>query len=375
VAKARNGRVYRLALKVTKLFNSRSSWEIVFGLLIGICVVAAGVWVVPLLHLRNSRENQQVVVFEPQSFDFGSVSQFETVKREYRLINRGTNELRVLGLRTTCQCTVAGGEAVGKIIAPKEALIVPVEFHSTSQHGVGAARIEALLEGGGQRYYARAFIRGVVEAEFEIEPPAVDFGSIKSGEKKFFTVQIIPLSTTSNLIVKLPESTEFVKMVLHTNHSVIVSKKFELDVILQAPLVKSSQLFCKDIKLTTTSQRMPMLTIPVKAMIRPELEIAPDTVVLSSGAQAGSLESRFTIGSLYPSKVVRASVLTKDHVSKEVPAIMDLASPEDTWDVTHVRRIANSLLTGAEQVDFELEIRDGTARPEARSVSVQIKSL
>jgi len=313
----------------------------------------------------------QIVAFDPSSFDFGKVFQAEHIKHEFKLVNRSTNEIRVLALRSSCQCTLIEKELAGKIIAPKGFLRVPVDFQTSSQRGPGGANVEALLESQGQRYYAKAFINAYVDADFEFEPRSLNFGAIKVGEKATQAIKLVPRAL-QDLTVKQPESNGALKVSLSTNIAGSSSKVFELNVTIHAPSVRFSQVFSTVLSVETSSKRVPVLIIPVSAVISPELEIAPDIIVLSGKATSG--ETRLTIRTFQASRVLH-TVVTKSKISKEVPVTADPSGSEETWDLTHVRRIGNSFLAGAERIDFDLEVRNGTAPTEARSVSVQVKSL
>jgi hypothetical protein len=344
--------------------------ENMLGILAGVCLVGVSIVAIHTLHRGSSRGNTSVVHFEPPSFDFGRVFQGETLKHEFKLANGSTNAIQVVAVRSSCQCTIIEKGLPGKTIVGLGFLLVPVEFHSGSQTGPGNANVEALLENHGVRYYARAFITANVNADFTFEPRSLNFGTMKVGESATRVIKLTPRAS-GNLTINQPQSTDILKMSLRTNAADSSAKPFALLVTFEAPGVRFSQTFKQTIMVQTSSKRIPCLSIPVSAVIRPELEITPDMIVLQGQASG---ESRFTIHTLQASRVVRA-VVTRNNVGVEILPTVDVSSSEETWDLTHIRQVANASIAGAERIDFELTVRNGAGRTEARSVSVPIKSL
>ena len=352
----------------TKVVLERES---ILGVLVGACIVVAGALLMPGFHSpKNAQAGIEVAVFDPPSFNFGTVLQLVTLNHDFKLLNRTTNEIRVIGTRSSCQCTVIGNISE-KTISPKGFLVVPVAFETGLNHGAGGAKLEVFLESRGVRFHTQAIVKAYVEPEFEFDPRVLDFGTMKASQSITKTITIVPRKE-GNLTLKRPESTEMLKVLLRTNTPVSSSKVFDMQVTLCAPAVKCSQVINGEIHVETSSIRTPRISIPVSAVIRPELEIAPEIVVLPRGGTLG--ESRFTIRTLQPSRAVRALV-TKSGMSKEAPAAVDTNSPEEPFATAHVCRIDNSLLWGAERIDFELVVRNGAGRQEARTVSIQVKRL
>ncbi|MBU6427362.1 DUF1573 domain-containing protein [Patescibacteria group bacterium] len=80
--------------------------------------------------ISPARPDEPRISFDPPSADLGVILQAQTLRRVFRLVNSSTNQVRLLGLRPSCGCTVVKEELRGAVIPPYGSLGVPVEFHS-----------------------------------------------------------------------------------------------------------------------------------------------------------------------------------------------------------------------------------------------------
>ena len=75
-------------------------------------------------------------------------------------------------------------------------------------------------------------------------------------------------------------------------------------VVFSAPPLRRRELFSRPLTLPTLSTRVPRVEIALKAQVVPEVEITPDPLVL--GPDPASGESRFSVRTRQPSRIVRA---------------------------------------------------------------------
>jgi Protein of unknown function (DUF1573) len=344
--------------------------ENILGVALGIIVFASVVAIAP--HIRRAKllgdhADERVIAFDPPSYNFGAIAQSENVRHTFRLINRGTDTLRIVGIRTSCQCTLVDTRAsIGESIPPKGSVAIPVEFNSESHEGLGKARIEALVERAGERLYAAAFIEAMVEPEYTVQPRAVHFGMARPGCHLTQSVTISAASSKA-LTLKIPEPSPPLKLLLSTNAN--KPRVRILSITLETPTVSHSQLYADSIMIGTPSTRLPVLKIPVDAIIQPECEISPETVVITDTTARG--ESRFTLRSAEETRVVRALVRRNGRMEQ-----LELSASEDrVWGSLHTRTLSNAFLNNAEEIHSELEARNAMGRLEVRSVSAQITHL
>jgi len=319
----------------------------------------------------------KVVSFNPPAFNFGTVLQQETVERMFKLVNPGTSTVQIIALRSTCNCTIIKDKLAGMSISPGGSLPIPVEFTSGSQEGPVSSTVEVLLEYKGERQYARARLHGVVNADFTFLPRMVDFGSLAAGDEKAMETIDFHAGALNDFVIKSAQSSRSEYEVSFVNSRsnslrVSVGERQQLKVLFTPPNVNRSMVIAGTIDVQTSSERMPMIKIPVRASVRPNLEVSPEVVVFPNGIVTG--ESRFKISTLQPSKIVRVSIQTSAGLQELETAAM-ISDSSDDWVHTHVRRAANAALTDCERIDFELEVRTGIGRREARTVSVHVQRL
>lgn len=131
-------------------------------------------------------------------------------------------------------------------------------------------------------------------------------------------------------------------------------------------------MFGGAVEFETSSKRVPHVRVPVSAVVAPDFEISPEVIILQHGEPTG--ESRVTIRSLKPSRIIRLQIMTAEG-PKELPTAVVTEDLNDDLGLSHVRRVKNSSLALAQRIDFEVEIRNGAGQKETRSASVQIKGL
>jgi hypothetical protein len=72
-------------------------------------------------------------VFVANSFDFGKITQGETVKTDFKFTNKGKSDLTIYKVKTSCGCTASEPEK--KVLKPGESSNIHVSFNSAGKHG------------------------------------------------------------------------------------------------------------------------------------------------------------------------------------------------------------------------------------------------
>jgi hypothetical protein len=233
--------------------------------------------------------------------------------------------------------------------------------------------VEVALDAKSARYKTRAILRGEVNEDFTVEPNSVDFGSLRPGEEVVRTVVFRP-KALKKLEVTVPKSSgiPFEILAKEPKGEGVADTNYELSITFHAPTTASRQTFSDSINVTTSSKRVPTVSIPVSGKVVPDIEISPEVVILPANGISG--ESRFTLLTAQPSRLVRITGKTSAG-PKEIQTAGEKKNIFGDWGMSHTFRIVNSALTTAERIDVALEVQHGSDRLEARSVSVQIKGL
>ena len=298
------------------------------------------------------------VGFEPPGFDYGTVTQATNVNHTFQLVNRTTNRLRLVALRTSCDCTVVSTSLLGRVLAPNESVPIPVSFQTGPRRGPIVSTLDAVLQGEGGRYLAQAWLSGEVWPDYSFEPRAVDFGDVRPG------------TITDRVVVFKPEALQDFGL-LPTQWSMgpfqVMVQPRQVIITFQAPDVDHGEIDTRTLQVRTSSQRAPTVTIPVSARVVPEVVVSPSLIVLTPDLL--SQTTRFTLESEKPARL-RAVLL--DH-GEAVP-LRDAALPP-AWEHRHTIEVKNAWLADAQQITFLLEVRSATGRIEARSVAAHIQRL
>ncbi len=312
-----------------------------------------------------------MVSFEPPVWNLGALQQAETVRCDFRLVNRGTNDLRIIGIRAGCDCAVVEKEMTGMVVPAQGEIIFPVIYNSGMRDGEVKPVIEIVLETGGKRHEAKAELKGTIVADVAVHPIHVDFGVLRPGEHTNRVVHI--RLGTNGTDVALARPPEAFKVTLVTNTPDGAGQRSaDLMVKFEAPQNDAAAVFGETILLRTTSPRVPQTRVSVSAAVVPTVEVRPTMLILRAGDPSG--ESRITIRTVEPSRIARLNVVT-DQGSREVTAMPPEKDSGSEEGLEHVRRVSNSLLVQARRLDFELEVRNGADKKEARSASVQIRAF
>lgn len=352
----------------------RSSRVRLAGVVLGLCVVGALVAAVRFWSPPTgpggvgSRVNPSPVVeVVPPIFEVGTVLQAQTVQGIFELVNRSSNELRIVGMRSGCGCVSLSTGLVGRVLRPQERCAIEVAYASGSGAGPFMHFVEVLLDGGGTRYRAEGLLRGEVRPDYIYGPMAVDFGTLYPGQAAVRQVVFRPyaleqLELSLRRLPAEPFAVELVKQQL----SNVISISF------RAPAERRSRTFSDTLWVETSSPRVPQVQIPVRARVVAEVEVVPSLLVLPGTPPAG--ESHFTVLTKDPARVRQVVLQSGQGL---VTAAARPAGPEglDAWAVRRRFWVSNVVLAAATQMVLELELQHGAGRPEARSVSVPVIRL
>ena len=80
-----------------------------------------------------NEENPAKLVFQKDTFDFGTIKQGEVVTHEFAFVNEGSGPLFLVEAQASCGCTVP--EISEAPIAPGEKSSIKVTFNSTGKRG------------------------------------------------------------------------------------------------------------------------------------------------------------------------------------------------------------------------------------------------
>jgi hypothetical protein len=297
------------------------------------------------------------------------VFQASTINPTFKLVNKSTNELIISEIRTGCSCTVVSNEYVGKTILPNQSIVIPVSFYSGSRSGINRTVIETFLESGTNRYLASAILRVNVIEEYVYNPRAIDFREVYPGQSVTQTVRFIP-KALDDLVLTQYNSRIGPFEIFVKNPEKGGKKISEVIIVFHSPQTKRSEYFSENIRIATSSKRMPVIEIPVCAKTVPENDVVPQMLIFPATPITG--ESRLTIRTRSPSKIVRL-VSKRDNNSKEIqPFIID---ETNEFSTSHILLVTNKDIADAQQLDIQLRIMRNQQKIENENIFIEVKNL
>ncbi len=332
--------------------------------------IAAGV----PLPAKSPPRNPQVVAFDPPSHDFGTAFQSVTIRRFFRLVNRTDEPMKLAALKTTCSCTLPSGDVVGTIIPPRRGFEIPVDFKTGARDGPSSSHITALLvTGGGLKYIAVAELRGIVSADFTVEPRTLDFGSVEPGEavtrEVVFTPKALKSFAVKDCRILAPH---FQVAMKQPDPSGGKSCETILSVVFNAPVLAHRQTFSGRLLAATSSQRVPQFGLDLRACVCPDIDVEPNVLVIPPPPVVG--DTLLRVRSSRPSQLTCITVDSADGKRDLYGAGAEVPH-EQEFGLSHIFSVSNASVVKASSLTIHVVTFSGTDRTEARSVSVRITSL
>ena len=256
------------------------------------------------------------IVFAEPVYDFGKVEQGEQVTHMFRFTNQGGQELRVESVKTSCGCTAA--VISEDVIPPGKEGTISATFDTTHFSGEKAKGI-SVYSNDPLQPVAELTLQGEITIEVAAEPAQLYLGRLRRGEEATRSVDVLYDAQKSIDIVKVENSHPSISV--HADDFTTEDKKGKkllVTIKKDAPLGRLNDR----IMVTTTSQKKPVLEIPVFGSIEGDVVVAPPQVsfgVVRKGetkTQEISIKNRGT----NPVQVVRIQNSAPDVVA-EVTAV------------------------------------------------------
>jgi len=204
--------------------------------------------------------------FERMEWDFGQVKRGEKLNYEFKFTNKGQGVLVLQGVHASCGCTAVEMEK-GKEYKPGEGGVIKVGFDTTDFLGRVAKGITVMTN---ERHLPdrTLTLRGIVVAEFEIDPPLVDFGDVYAREGSTQVVTIRPTVASGFAIERVRYNQDYLD---------VGYAKDGGRWVLTVKLKQNAQtgFFKESLYVVNNSKSLPELPIPVRGNVRGNLELAP----------------------------------------------------------------------------------------------------
>jgi hypothetical protein len=212
------------------------------------------------------------LVFSESVFDFGKVEQGAQVNHLFRFTNQGGQDLRIESVKTSCGCTAA--VISSEVIGPGQEGTISATFDTTRFSGEKAKSV-SVYSNDPSLSVTTLTLQGEITVEVEIDPPQLYLGRVRRGEETVRSVDILYDASKSIAITKVENSSPLLTVrAQDIEQQGRKGKKLIVTLKKNAPLGRLND----EIKVTTTSEKRPLIEIPVFGSIEGDLVVAPPQV-------------------------------------------------------------------------------------------------
>lgn len=332
----------------------------------GLLLLAAGVtihtWFGP------GDEVSRLVTAEPSFFDFGEVTQSQSLTHVFHFRNGWQQPVELVKVHSTCGCTTVKG-VVGRVVDPGQSLEVPVTFHTGDSDGQRSGTITLYYRGPSQSVLAHKSVTVLahVQTDYWVRPTLLDFGIVEGLQPVTRKVRLRPNQLAEVRILGLDSE--------HPGFSARQIEAPSGDSDLHIHLTFSPTSFWRSgpvsssIRLHTNSKRVPTTTILARADFRAPVEVQPGAVVIGADV-VGKVERDVRVTARQPVRI-RAVRCRQPEVRLEPPSAGTARE--------HVVRLAVAESGNGKgmntELHLEIELATATDAEEARNVTIPVHRL
>lgn len=213
-------------------------------------------------------------------FDFGKVMQGTQVVHDFTLRNVGDAPLEIDKVQPSCGCTAVA--SVTDVIEPGAEVQLRSTFDTSGFYGYKVKTIRVFSNDPTQASTVLS-LRGTVQRDVEVSPPRVYFGAVDKGRSP---TKSLTLTRAAGSKIQIGEVTSHSdKLTVSVEELKAGGKKVSVTLSDQLPV----GTFRSRLSVKTSSDKNPVITVPVFAKIQGDLRLTPLDV--SFGLHEGPLES------------------------------------------------------------------------------------
>lgn len=323
-------------------------------------VVMAG-WVAASVALAQPK-----IELSETLFDFGTVWQGEPLSKDFTVKNTGDAPL-TLDVETSCGCTTPTKPK--SPLGPGESDKLTITYRSDHRKGPANQRV-TIKTNDPANPTLTVTVRGEVKPMYSAEPDRVNFGRVYPDSTGSVTIEIKNLYTDP-MPLKLKEDQDLgiYDAKLEEQEA---GQKYTLTVSLKpGPLAVGAAM--GEIKLLTGQQRLPEVSIPLNASVRPPVLVEPGQIfwpkILATSMER-TLRVQHAPGHDVKLLEVHASDPSVEVLLREVPA--DKRKPDQAAQEVVVKLPPGEKAPNVEQVVVEIKTDAKDAQYQKLEVPIKI---
>lgn len=261
------------------------------------------------------------IAFSEPVYDFGTVEQGAQITHLFRFTNQGEQDLRVEDVKTSCGCTAAVTSV--NVIAPGQEGMINVTFDTT--HFVGEkVKSISVYSNDPRQPMTTLTLQGDITVEVAAEPAQLYIGRLRRDEKITFTIEVLYDANKPITITKVENTHPAVQVQTED-----LDKGDKKGKKLTVTLKKGAALgrLNDQITVTTTSQKVPSINIPVFGNIEGDVIVLPPQVSFGTVHQGESKAQEVRIKSRAAGPVHVLRVQSSD--ADVVPEVTEIKQGEE----------------------------------------------
>jgi len=131
----------------------------------------------------GSATGEPAIEVETQEFDMGAISNSETTTKRMKVHNRGTGDLVVSGMKTSCGC--AKGAMAQRVIAPGDGADMLITVDPFKVGGAFESRkVLTIMSNAVNEPELKVTVTARILPEIAMEPSSIDFGEVPKGVRR-----------------------------------------------------------------------------------------------------------------------------------------------------------------------------------------------
>ena len=222
--------------------------------------------------IAEAADGSPKITVDNSVFDFGAIAQGAPVEHLFTINNAGSDPLKIERLNPSCGCTAASLSA--QIIDPGNSATIRTVFDTTGFQGYKVKTVR-VYSNDPQQPSIVLTLKGSVIPDVVVDPPRIFFGNVKKGSAASITVTVAGSEQNTVKILDVDSrSSDLVLKVEDTKTDHGSGKKITVNLKEDLPVgtIRSR------IAVKTSSEKNPVVQIPIFAKIVGEVQMVPADV-------------------------------------------------------------------------------------------------
>ncbi len=217
----------------------------------------------------GSAAAQPRLAVDAPAWDFGSLDQSQTIRREFVLRNAGTRPLEIREITSSCGCTAA--EPGSRHLAPGAETALAVSVDLRGRRGPQDFRV-VVHTNDPEQPATQLSVSGTVTSAVAVDPPGIFFGQLLLDSRETRSVEIRADRNAGDLAIEqvvVPDDAPFTV----TTTPIRAGRSYRLSVATTPPLPEGP--LASSFRIRTDSDAAPEIRVDVYGYVVGKLMVAP----------------------------------------------------------------------------------------------------